>query len=214
MSAEDRRAVVAAARLSNLDQQVLYNMTQLLDRNSYFDDHTKGSSSNNTAANPVSDAKVKSGFFSSIFGRGMREAEKIASTAEGDYTDTRHVSTMKQILEQAINGQLPLERFASIGPALPTNNESKATASSVRKFKGTDGRWGGAGGGAGGGAKHSTHLVGGRVMTFVAGGICYAEMRDGYEVMAKEGREVIVGGSHLTTPKAFIKDILQLELSK
>ncbi len=199
ISTEERKQVIGSARLNNVDQQAIYKMSNLLDITNYDTEHNSLAASANSVANPV--AASKTGFFSSIFGRGVREAEKIASSAEGDYTDTRHVSAVKVIIEQSINGQLSVDKFGSIGPNMPNNSEAKIMAQSARKFK-TNNRWE---------DPKNKVLLGGRIMMFVAGGISYAEMRDGYDVMNKELREVIVGGSHITTPAEYINDILKIE---
>ena len=212
VSTDDRRQVIASARLSNADQQILANMTNLLDSNHYDDSTTAGTNSSSNA----NSSATKGGFLSSIFGKSSRPAEKIAPTAEGEYTDTRHISVIKQLLERTINGQLTVERFPSLGPSVPISSDSKSTAQSVRKYKGTE-RWGIAGGtanatsGAAGGGKVSTsNLVGGRIIAFVAGGVSYTEVRDGYELMQKEGREIIIGGSHMVTPNDYMDNVLSL----
>lgn len=210
VSTDDRRQVIASARLSNADQQILANMITLLDSNNFDDSASTNSSSNSNAS------ATKGGFLSSIFGKSSRPAEKIAPTAEGEYTDTRHISAIKQLLERTINGQLTVDRFPTLGPSIPLSSDSKSTAQSVRKYKGTE-RWGIAGGGAnatsgvaGGSKVSTTNLVGGRIIAFVAGGVSYTEVRDGYELMHKDGREIIIGGTHIITPNEYMDNILSL----
>lgn len=202
VSTEDRRQVIGAARLTNVEQLPLVNISNLMD--SFSGD--VGSLARDSSASSTASQPAKGGFFSSLFGKRVKETEKIASTAEGDYTDTRHVSGLRQLVEKAIVGQLPADRFTSLGPSLPQQASSQATAQSVRKFKPTD-RW--ASKPAGG---QSASLSGGRVIVFVAGGLTYAEMKDGADIMAKEGREVVLGGTHIMTPTKYLGDIRKLEV--
>ena len=57
---------------------------------------------------------------------------KHAPTPEGEYSDTRHVTQMKVLLEQFLAGELPLEKFPAMGPAIASS--AKVEAKSVRKF--------------------------------------------------------------------------------
>merc|ERR1719276_456804 len=82
----------------------------------------------------VEKEEKKGGILSSIF-RG--KAVKHASTLEGEYADTRHISELKVHLEQFVAGELPIDKFPAIGPAGGT---AAAGAKSVRKF-GANSRW-------------------------------------------------------------------------
>lgn len=130
----------------------------------------------------------KGGILSSIF-RG--KAVKHASTPEGEYADTRHVCQLKVLLEQLVAGELPIDKFPAMGPV---GSASAAGAKSVRKF-GANSRW----------AKKDT-FSGGRYMVFVAGGISYAELRVGYEVMKANSKEVVMGGTNLISPVSYLVD--------
>lgn len=135
----------------------------------------------------------KGGMFSSIF-RG--KALKHESTPEGEYSDTRHVCQLKVLLEQFLAGELPADRFLSMGPS--AGGANKATeAKSVRKF-GANSRWA---------KKDAPAFTGGRYMVFVAGGLCYTEMRVAYEVMHAQNKEVVCGGTHYTAPHEYLADV-------
>lgn len=195
-SPEDKQAVIAAARLSPPDVALLTNLERLMGPL----DEAARAPAVAAAATPKAGGGG-GGFFSRILG-GIRAAEKIAATAEGQYLDTRHVCQLKLLLDQLIAGQLPADRFPSMGPNLPASAEAKSTAQSVRKYKATD-RW----------KEKSTQLSGGRYMAFVAGGISFAEMREAYELMAKDNKEIVVGGTHIINPTQYLDEVANLTSS-
>lgn len=141
--------------------------------------------------------KEKGGMFSSIF-RG--KAVKHASTPEGEYADTRHVCQLKLLLEQFLAGELSADRFPAMGPALSTGSKA-AEAKSVRKF-GANSRWA---------KKDNISFTGGRNLVFLAGGVTFAELRVGGEMMQSTNKEVIVGGSSLVSPYSYMVDIGSLK---
>jgi len=50
-----------------------------------------------------------------------------------------------------------------------------------------------------------------RIMVFVVGGLSYNEMRVGYEITSeRKNWEVVLGGTHITKPETFLKDIKNL----
>lgn len=138
------------------------------------------------------------GVLSSFFGG---KAVKHDATPEGEYADTRHVCLLKPHLEQLMSNTLPTDTFPAMGPA-PANS-SKSEAKSVRKF-GAASKFG---------KKDNVQLGGVRYMVFIAGGLSYPEMRVGYELMQRESKEVVIGGSHLISPDQFIVDVGALQTS-
>ena len=79
------------------------------------------------------------------------------------------------------------------------------TSNSVRRSR-WPGGGGGGGGGAGGGANKAEAL--GRVIVFVFGGATPAELR-AVQTVANDfdNREILVGGTSLLTPKAFLEEL-------
>lgn len=134
---------------------------------------------------------AKGGVFSFFGGK----TTKHSPTPEGEYADTRHVCLLKILLEQIMSNTLPMEKFPAMGPAAA--NTTKTEAKSVRKF-GAASKFG---------KKDNIQLSGVRYMCFVAGGVSYAELRSGYEMMQKESKEVIIGGTHLITPESYLVDV-------
>lgn len=175
---EDMRQLVQIAKLSLNEQQVLTNFEKVLP--------PPGESG--------AIATVKGGILSSIF-RG--KAVKHAPTPEGEYADTRHVCQLKVLLEQQIAGDLPADKFPSMGPNVSSGGDSKAGAKSVRKF-GANARWA---------KKDNMQYSGGRYIVFIAGGISYAEIRVGHEVMQAHSKEVVIGGTSLMSPDNYMVEV-------
>jgi syntaxin-binding protein 1 len=186
-TADHIRQAFAAARLSPTDEQVIKNFERIL------------VSSAIAAATPGSSAEEKKGgIFSSIF--GFTKKQVIPPSAEGEYTDTRHVCLLKGYLEQLIAGNLALDKFPAMGPTV--NTSAKAEAKSARRFAAT-GRFG---------RKDAVQYNGGRLLVFIAGGASFAELRSVYETMSKESRETILGTTHMLTPDSYLVDVGSLHV--
>lgn len=178
------RQAFQAARLGS-DEQTIRNFDRIL-----------ASSTVVTPGATPAEEKKSGGLFSAIF--GGRKTQAIPATAEGEYTDTRHVCLLRGHLEQLIGGSLPLDRFPAMGPTINTN--VKAEAKSVRRFAPT-GRFG---------KKDTTNYTGGRVLVFIAGGASYPELRAIYEVMQKESKETILGTTNIVAPGDYLVDVASL----
>jgi len=50
-----------------------------------------------------------------------------------------------------------------------------------------------------------------RLMVFVAGGMTYAEVRAAYEISEAHSKDVIIGSTHICTPKKYISDLASLD---
>jgi syntaxin-binding protein 1 len=188
-SADYLQQAFMAARLSPTDIQIIRNFDRIL--------------INSTATIPVAAAEEKKGsggLFSSFFG-GTKAVQKIAATAEGEYTDTRHVGLLRGYVEQLIGNTLPQDRFPTMGPTINTN--AKAEAKSVRRFNPT----------ARFGRRDGVSYQGGRLIIFIAGGASYAEMKAIYEVMQKESKEIILGSTHLLAPDTYLVDVGSLNVA-
>lgn len=49
-----------------------------------------------------------------------------------------------------------------------------------------------------------------RMIVFVAGGVCFSELRAAQEIMSKGGQEIIVGGTSFVNPTTFIDNLKTL----
>lgn len=176
---DERRQLIQAAELTGSEQQILINFEKLIAP------HLASLS----AASASSTAAAKSSFFS-IF---RKTAVIHNPTPEGEYTDTRHIPQLRVLLEQLLQVELPLDKFPSLGPSMPSK-DSKSSAKSVRKY-GNNARYTN---------KNDIQYDSGRCMVFIAGGISYAETRAGYELMNQYKKEVITGSTNLMSPNEYM----------
>ena len=182
---ELKRQIIQAAKLGGQDQKLLANLDSISGR---MEDRGPAA---------AAAASSSGGFFSSIFGSGGASAVK-SEVSESEYTDTRHITQLKFILNQLLRGELPPEEFPPFGPPPNVSTEAKSTGKSVRKH-GTNSRWG---------KKDQSHFTSSsRYMVFIAGGVAYSEMRNAHEMMEKYSREVIIGGTHYITPSDYLLEV-------
>lgn len=185
-TADEKRQVIQASGLSGSEQQVLLNFEKIV------------SAAQSTTGSAAAASQPKTGFFSALF---RRTPVKHAATPEGEYTDTRHIPQLRVLVEQLIQGDLPVDKFPSHGPAMPSK-DAKSTARSVRTF-GANSRWGN--------TKQDVQYDGGRYLVFVAGGISYAETRTGYELIGQHKKEVILGSTCLMGPEQYMDSVSLLD---
>ena len=198
VTAESKKLLIQAAKISPSDAQLLTNLERL----------SALSTRAGTTGAKGKDASSSSGS-SSVFGSLFSKKPEVhAATPEGEYTDTRHVGQLKVYLEQMIGGELPADKFPSLGPpASSSGMETKSgQAKSVRKQHKS--RW----------AKNDNSGVAGastgaRHVVFVAGGLAYSELRAAHDVSCQYGKEVVIGGSHVITPTDFLIEVADMENS-
>ena len=91
------------------------------------------------------------------------------------------LSVLNSALRKYDNSMLPADQFPAMGPALSTGSKA-AEAKSVRKF-GANSRWA---------KKDNISFTGGRNLVFLAGGVTFAELRVGGEMMQSTNKEVCI----------------------
>ena len=138
-------------------------------------------------------AKPK-GFFTQFFGSSN---EGIVED-ENEIADSRHVTALQPLLEKMISGDLDQDEFPNIG--LMESQDTKAVAKSARR-QGGHTKFGG----------KKDAYSGSRGFVFIAGGVSYAELRVAYEMMRKNGKEIVIGSTHLITPKSFLEELKTLD---
>ena len=102
------------------------------------------------------------GIFTGLF-KGKKAAASTTSENDDGFTGSRHICELKGILEEFISGNLPSDKWVQHGPPPPASGESKVASVRTRKF--------------GNANANTTNYTGGRFMIFVAGGVCYSEIR-------------------------------------
>lgn len=122
-----------------------------------------------------------------------------------EYSSSRYASDLKDLLIKMQEGRLSFDAYPSIYP-MPdegmTNTVASVGVSSVRLKA----------------SKYSKSSkgavmapkVGPRQIVFVAGGLCYSELRAAEELMEAGGPEIVLGSTNFTTPQSFVKDIASL----
>lgn len=119
-------------------------------------------------------------------------------------------------MQEMNEGTLSMERYPSVVP-MPDEGSSSGTAMSARNRQSVTGsarrdnpmrasRW----------ARESTKPAkrnaysGARQIVFMAGGLCYSEIRSVYEVMNSGEKEFIVGGTRFLNPRQFARELSTL----
>jgi len=137
-------------------------------------------------------------------------SEKIVSRREvvdsgSEYANSRFACDLKSILQMMGEGKLSFEEYPSIYP-MPdegmTNSISSAGIGSVRNRASKYSKSGRSG---------STSKGGSRQIVFMAGGLCYSELRAAEELTEGGGPEVIIGSTNFNNPGSFVRDITSLQ---
>ena len=136
---------------------------------------------------------------------------------ETEYANSRYVPPLKGILKELVSNQLSTQDFPSVIPMPLSGSSSVGAASSARrrgkgvdssrKKSGATDKWGNPGQSQSNG---TDHYDGGRNIVFMAGGLSFAELRVVRDVMERESREIIAGGTKFISPDEFIDDLKTL----
>ncbi|RKP09734.1 Sec1-like protein [Thamnocephalis sphaerospora] len=121
------------------------------------------------------------------------------------YELSRYTPEIKKILEAQANGTVNDAEFPYTREVRPSelNEQAKKTVQSLRSTKPSWQK-------SAQERSEAKPVTGGRLIVFVAGGITYSEMRSVYEVGQKYGRDVLIGSTHIITPKQFMHDLCRL----
>eukprot|EP00559_Dactyliosolen_fragilissimus_P001120 CAMPEP_0184861448 /NCGR_PEP_ID=MMETSP0580-20130426/6137_1 /TAXON_ID=1118495 /ORGANISM="Dactyliosolen fragilissimus" /LENGTH=648 /DNA_ID=CAMNT_0027358957 /DNA_START=1 /DNA_END=1947 /DNA_ORIENTATION=- len=147
---------------------------------------------------------------------GEKLAAGRANDSDEGYISSRYVSELKGILKQMQDGSLSIDEYPSILPLpdegvpysakIGSNVERSRLTGSVRQTKNSQLRR------AQKPAKDSkvAKFFGARKIVFMAGGLCYSELRSAQELMDKGGNEIILGSTRFISPKDFVDDLINL----
>ncbi|KAK3822148.1 MAG: Sec1-like protein [Linnemannia gamsii] len=108
---------------------------------------------------------------------------------------SRYVTKAKKIVEEHINGTLDVTLY-------PYTTEAPVdSAESTRSLRKTaQPAW----------EKKRPNVKGSRLMIFIAGGVTYSEIRAMYELCHSMGRDIVIGSTHIITPRQFIFSLKDL----
>lgn len=140
----------------------------------------------------------------SIF--GQRAASSSLNESESEYSSSRYVCLLKSIMQKMSENSLSIEEFPSVVP-MPDMGSSSGTAASARRGGTATSRWAkqpsgsNRSGGKGGGT---------RQIVFVAGGVCYSELRATSEMSNTSDKEFIIGGTRFVNPRQFVRELSTL----
>jgi len=136
---------------------------------------------------------------------GVRNKSKAVAMAKQDseYSSSRYVCKLKGILEAMSENNLSIDDYPSV---LPLPFGTTGSAASVRtKATRHKSRFGGSDQ-----MKKSKSFVGPRQIVFMAGGMCYSELRSAEELMSLGEREFILGSTYFLKPADYIKEVSTL----
>ncbi|KAG0273897.1 vacuolar sorting protein VPS33/slp1 [Linnemannia exigua] len=108
---------------------------------------------------------------------------------------SRYITKAKKIVEEHINGTLDVTLY-------PYTTEAPVdSAESTRSLRKTaQPAW----------EKKRPNVKGSRLMIFIAGGVTYSEIRAMYELCHSMGRDIVIGSTHIITPRQFIFSLKDL----
>ncbi|KAF9438370.1 vacuolar sorting protein VPS33/slp1 [Entomortierella beljakovae] len=111
------------------------------------------------------------------------------------YDLSRYVTKAKKVVEDHINGTLDTSIYPYTTEA-PTD-----TAESTKSLRKTpQPTW----------EKKKPNVKGSRLIVFIAGGVTYSEIRSMYELCQSMGRDIVIGSTHIITPRQFIYSLRHL----
>ncbi|KAG0216096.1 vacuolar sorting protein VPS33/slp1 [Mortierella sp. GBA30] len=131
-------------------------------------------------------------------GRSKRKPFYPRKKLEGEeelYDLSRYVTKSKKIVEEHINGTLDATLYPFTTEA-PVDN-SEATRSLRKAPQPT---W----------EKKKPSVKGSRLYVFIAGGVTYSEIRAMHELCQEMGRDIVIGSTHLLTPRMFVYSLRYL----
>ncbi len=134
---------------------------------------------------------------------------------DNEYTSLRYAPPLRKLMKDLVANQLSLDDYPSVIPMPPMMTSSVGgLASSARRRtnkmdtgssrRGKGGDWGSTR------SNGPTHYEGGRSIVFMVGGLSFGELRVIRDVMQRESREIIAGGTKFISPGEFIDDLKTL----
>jgi len=144
-----------------------------------------------------------------------KKKKKKQKRGDVDYELSRYVPVLKDLLGQLAEDRLPAAEFPYVrdDPSISGLKSTSSTAAAApvkQSLKGNASKqpkW------AEKGKKKEENKVqfnGPRIMVFILGGMTLSEMRCAYEITNQFQRQVLIGSTHIITPKKFLEDMEKL----
>jgi len=132
-------------------------------------------------------------------------ARKEAVDSGSEYNTTRYACDLKDLLQKMQQNKLSLQEYPSIYP-MPEMAPETLTQTGVSSARSKTSKY----------SKTNKNGVavnsgkGSRQIVFVAGGVCFSELRAAEELTEAGGPEVVIGGTSFITPGSFVEDIASI----
>lgn len=149
--------------------------------------------------------------------KGPKKYKRRDRSEEGTfYALSRWIPVIKDILEDALEDRIDKNMFASVRDDPQDSSGDAGAAASVRTTKSgwaktNKDKKEGKEASSSSSRKNTEPKTGPRLLMFVVGGVTYSELRSAYELNEKSKREIIIGSTHVITPKDFINQLLTLD---
>ncbi|KAF9565166.1 vacuolar sorting protein VPS33/slp1 [Mortierella alpina] len=114
---------------------------------------------------------------------------------EQPYDLSRYITKAKKIVEEHVNGTLDTTLYPYTTEAVVDSSEATR---SLRKTP--QPTW----------EKKKPNVKGARLYVFIAGGVTYSEIRAMHELCQEMGRDIVIGSTHLITPRMFVYSLRYL----
>ena len=204
-----------AAQLTSSEQRILQNLSSL-GISTARSSHVGSEGEKSTKSTKENVPKSNSNFLTSglnwmkkgVIGGGT-ESKKTLNPGEmlkkkfryepTDLLFDRYKSKLRYILKQLVSDTLSIEDYPSVVPMPPKQNSSSSHGAVSLRQRSNNQRTTG--------TVNSESFKGARAIVFVAGGITFHEIRCGYQEMAEQKKEVIVGGTSFLTCKNLIEEV-------
>mmetsp|Transcript_21049 Transcript_21049/g.32116 ORF Transcript_21049/g.32116 Transcript_21049/m.32116 type:complete len:607 (+) Transcript_21049:127-1947(+) len=132
-----------------------------------------------------------------MFNKFRKSARLIVNSKQikGDstYTNSRYACSLKSIMEDLVHEKLSVTEYPSV---LPLPIAGGGIATTARRKKGT--------------AKNVKTFTGPRKIIFMAGGLCFSELRSADEVMSTCDKEIIIGSTDFVNPTEYMESLRAL----
>ncbi|KAI1791834.1 Sec1-like protein [Ganoderma leucocontextum] len=131
---------------------------------------------------------------------------------EEEYELSRYKPVLRTVLEEHVSSKLDPTLFPYVKdtPAVAPATSSLRSAPQIQpavSLRSQKPSWHKATRGAG--TQNDSRQ---RLIVFVAGGMTYSEMREAYQLSKSLNKEIIIGSTHVLTPRQFVDDLKVLEM--